>query len=251
MNRTPKLYLNDLPRYGLGIVFLWFGIDKFLIHEFYLSWFSSTPRVSSILPFDDPSLSIYFIGVIELILASLLFAGVWVRWVSLTVILFLIAILTTAQYPSSFPQDIGLIGIALLLALTNVSWQKAKTKKFLNFLWIVRYSMVAVLILWAADHIINIDIHVGWMQLASPLGEVFSGATIRMLLVLVALTEISLAGMMASGKITITKYSLIAVTVFFVFARVFLAPPLSNHQTIGLAIVSGWLAYVAISKKQV
>ncbi|KAG2475824.1 MAG: hypothetical protein NPMRth3_3560002, partial [Nitrosopumilales archaeon] len=68
-----SVYLNDLPRHGLGIVFLWFGIDKFIIHEFYLSWFSATERVRVILPFQDLSSSIYAIGTIELIFAALLF----------------------------------------------------------------------------------------------------------------------------------------------------------------------------------
>jgi len=66
-------YLNDIPRYGLGIVFLWFGIDKFIIHDFYLSWFSATERVRILLPTQDLSLSIYGIGVIELVFAALLF----------------------------------------------------------------------------------------------------------------------------------------------------------------------------------
>ena len=135
------VYLNDLPRYGLGIVFLWFGIDKFIIHEFYLTWFSATERVKVILPFQDLSSSIYVIGVVELIFAALLFAGVKIRWVSVAVILFLLVILLTAQYPSSYPQDIGLIGIAGLLVLANSTWKKAKTEKFLKFLWVIRYSI--------------------------------------------------------------------------------------------------------------
>ncbi len=73
------VYFNDIPRYGLAIVFLWFGIDKFVIHDFYLSWFSATERVRILLPTQDLSLSIYGIGVIELVFAALLFAGLKIR----------------------------------------------------------------------------------------------------------------------------------------------------------------------------
>lgn len=245
------VYLNDIPRYSLGIVFLWFGIDKFVITDFYLSWFASTERVRTLLPTEDLSISIYGIGVIELIFAALLFIGVKIRWVALAAVFFIIVILITAQYPSSFPQDIGLVGIALVLVLTNVTWGRAKTEKFLSFLRIMRYSIVAVLLLWAADHIVNIDRHLGWLQLASPLAGSLSADEIKFLLVTVFITEIVLGAMLASGRHLITKYSLIAVTFFFVFALVALAPPTNNHQTIGLALSTGWLAYIACSKNKV
>jgi len=245
------VYFNDIPRYGLGIVFLWFGIDKFVIHDFYLSWFSATERVRILLPTQDLSLSIYGIGVIELAFAALLFSGVKIRWVSLGVIIFIILILFTAQYPSSYPQDIGLLGIAIVLVLTNVTWNKAKTEKFLKFLPIMRYSIAAVLILWAVDHIENFDRHIGWWQLQNPTIGSLSSNEVELLLISVFITEIVLAGMIASGKIRITKYSLIAVTIFLLFAFIVLAPPTNNHQTIGLALTTGWLAYIAVSKNRV
>jgi len=245
------VYFNDIPRYGLGIVFLWFGIDKFVIHDFYLSWFSATERVRILLPTQDLSLSIYGIGLIELVFAALLFSGVKIRWVSLAVIVFLILILITAQYPSSYPQDIGLLGIATVLVLTNVTWNKAKTEKFLKFLPIMRYSIAAVLILWAVDHITNFDRHIGWWQLQNPIIGSMSPNEVELLLISIFITEILLGGMIAYGKIRITKYSLIAVTAFLLFAFVALAPPTNNHQTIGLALLTGWLTYNAFSKNRV
>ena len=245
------VYLNDLPRYGLGIVFLWFGIDKFIIHEFYLTWFSATERVRVILPFQDLSLSIYVIGVVELIFAALLFAGVKIRWVSVAVILFLLVILLTAQYPSSYPQDIGLIGIAGPLVLANSTWKKAKTEKFLKFLWVIRYSISAVLFLWAMDHIVNINRHIGWIQLSSPLSEGLAANEVYSFLVVIVLVEIILGGIIALGKVSLTKFALVAVTIFFVFAIVGLAPPLNNHQTLGLALSTAWLAFIAHNKNRV
>ena len=246
-----SVYLNDLPRYSLGIVFLWFGIDKFIIHEFYLSWFSATERVRVILPFQDLSSSIYAIGTIELIFAALLFAGVKIRWISVAVILFLLAILLTAQYPSSYPQDIGLLGIAVLLFLTNGVWKKAKTEKFLKFLWVVRFSIAAVLFLWAADQIVNIDRHVGWLQLSSPLSESLDANEANSFLISISVVEIVLGVMIVVGKTSLTKYALVAVTIFFVFAFMLLEPPLNNHQTIGFVLVTAWLAYIAYTKNKV
>ena len=246
-----SVYLNDLPRYSLGIVFLWFGIDKFIIHEFYLTWFSATERVRVILPFQDLSSSIYAIGTIELIFAALLFAGVKIRWISVAVILFLLAILLTAQYPSSYPQDIGLLGIAVLLFLTNGVWKKAKTEKFLKFLWVVRFSIAAVLFLWAADQIVNIDRHVGWLQLSSPLSESLDANEANSFLISISVVEIVLGVMIVVGKTPLTKYALVAVTIFFVFAFVLLEPPLNNHQTIGFVLVTAWLTYIAYTKNKV
>jgi len=246
-----SVYLNDLPRHGLGLVFLWFGIDKFIIHEFYLSWFSATERVRVILPFQDLSSSIYAIGAIELIFAALLFAGVKIRWISVAVILFLLAILLTAQYPSSYPQDIGLLGIAILLFLTNGVWKKAKTEKFLKFLWVVRFSIAAVLFLWAADQIVNIDRHVGWLQLSSPLSESLDANEANSFLISISVIEIVLGVMIVVGKTPLTKYALVAVTIFFVFAFMLLEPPLNNHQTIGLALATAWLTYIAYTKNKV
>jgi len=244
-----SVYLNGLPRHGLGIVFLWFGIDKFILHEFYLAWFSATERL--ILPFEDPSSSIYAIGAIELVLAALLFAGLKIRWVSVAIILFLLIILLTAQYPSSYPQDIGLLGIAVFLLLTNGARKKAGTEKFLKFLWIIRLSIAAVLFLWAADQMVNFDRHIGWLQLSSPLSESLTTNGINSFLITIFVVEVVLGAIIAIGKTPLTKYALVAMTIFFVFALVALEPPLNNHQTIGLTIVTAWLAYMAYSKKRV
>ena len=245
------VYINDVPRHGLGIIFLFFGIDKFLIHEFYVSWFTATERLTVILPFHDISLSIYMIGVIELLLAALLFVGIGVRWVSVASSVWLIAILFIAGYPSSFPQDIGLLGISVMLILTNAAWKNAYTEKFLNYLWVMKYPISAVLLLWAVDHIANYTRHIGWMQFASPIAKGLSANDAVTLIISIAIMEIVLAAMIASGKLPVTKYSLLVVTIFFLFARVALAPPLNNHQSIGLAFATAWLGYIAFSKRRI
>jgi len=246
-----SVHFNNLPRYGLGLVFLWFGIDKFIIHEFYLSWFSATKRVSSILPFQDISSSIYAIGMIELIFAILLFAGLKIRWVCVAVILFLLTIILTAQYPSSYPQDIGLVGIAVFLILANGVWKKAVTEKFLKFSWIIRISIAIVLFLWAADQIVNIDRHIGWFQLSSPLSDSLTTNNVNSFLLSISVVEIVLGVIIVVGKAPLTKYALVAVTIFFVFAIMSLEPPLNNHQTVAFVLSTASLAYIAFSKNKV
>ncbi len=239
---------NDLPRYGLAVVFLWFGADKFFIHEFYVSWFSATQRVTTLLPSQDLSLSIYIIGVFELVIAAFLFAGIKIRSVSIVVIVWLVIILATAQYPSSFPQDIGLVGIASMLALTNAAWKNVHVDKFLKYSRIVKYSISAVLILWAIDHGVNYEKHIGWMQLANPMIKEVGTNGLTVLIASVTVAELVLAVMISVDKAS-TKY-LIAVTVFFVFARLMLGPPSNNHQTIGLAFATAWLAFVTFGKRK-
>lgn len=251
MHATQRVnYVNDLPRYSLAIVFLWFGIDKFLIHEFYVSWLSATQRVTMLLPSPDLSLSIYVIGVVELVIAAFLFAGIKIRLVSIVVIIWLVVILFTAQYPSSFPQDIGLVGIAVMLALTNVTWKNAYADKFLNYSWIATFSISAVLILWAIDHGVNYERHIGWMQLASPMIRALGINDLMVLIASIIITELVLAVMISVHKIPETKY-LIAATAFFVFSVLILGPPANNHQTIGLAFVTAWLAFAVFSKRKV
>lgn len=157
-------YINDLPRYGLVIVFLWFGIDKFVLHEFYVNWLTATERVKVLLPIQDLSLSIYAIGIAELVLGAFLFIGLKIRLVAIAVSIWLILIISTAQYPSSFPQDLGILGIALMLILSNTTWKNAHIEKLLKYLWILRYSIAAVFFLWAADYLLNYKRHIGWMQ---------------------------------------------------------------------------------------
>ncbi len=249
MNSKQLVNHNDLPRYGLGLVFLWFGADKFLIHEFYVSWFSATQRVTALLPSQDLSLSIYAIGIFEIVIAVFLFAGIKIRLASILVIGWLVIILATAQYPSSFPQDIGLVGIASMLALTNATRKNEHVDRFLKYSRIAKYSISAVLILWAIDHGVNYGRHIGWMQLANPIIRELGANELTVLIISVTVVELVLAVMISVDK-TSTKY-LIAVTVFFVFARLMLGPPANNHQTIGLAITTAWLTFVAFSKRKV
>lgn len=236
-------FINDLPRYGLAMVFLWFGIDKFVLHEFYINWLTATERVKILLPTQDLSLSIYSIGIAELILGAFLFLGLKIRLIGIVVSVWLILIISTAQYPSSFPQDLGLLGIAIVLILSNATWANAHIDKFLRYLWILRYSIAVVFFLWAADYLLNYKRHIGWMQLFSPFFRNLSANEVLYFIVFIATVEIVLGVMIVIVKGNRAKYSLAAATVFFISATILLDPPTNNHQSVGLAFSTVWLAY--------
>lgn len=243
-------YINDLPRYGLIIVFLWFGIDKFVLHEFYVNWLSATERVKALLPIQDLSLSIYAIGTVELVLGAFLLIGIKIRLVAIVVSVWLVLIISTAQYPSSFPQDIGLLGTALLLILSNATWNNAYLRKFLKYLWILRYSIATVFFLWAADYLLNYKRHIGWMQLFSTFSRNLSTNELLYIILSIAIVEIVLGFMIFLIMGNRARYALAATTLFLISATILLDPPANNHQSIGLAFSTGWLAYLGFIKRK-
>jgi len=178
----------------------------------------------------------------------LLFAGKKILWVGGASILFLLLILLTAQYPSSYPQDIGLLGIAGFLVLINFGTNKGKFDKILKFVWIIRFSIASVLILWAIDQFANVERHVGWLQLTNPLSSNLTTYELNSLLMIIASVEITLGVLLVLGKTPFIKHALIASTIFFAFAIMALEPPLNNHQTLGLIITTAWLVVINYRK---
>jgi uncharacterized membrane protein YphA (DoxX/SURF4 family) len=238
-----KNYASELPRYALAVVFAWFGIDKFLIHQYYVSWFSATKSITAFLPFQDISMSVYSIGIIEMVLSALLFLGIKIRIISSIVIVFLAIILFTAKYPSSFPQDLGLIGIAFMLVMHHTSTKYKKHVNSFKFSRIATYSISLVFFLWAIDYFLNYQRHEGWIHLFSPIFSNLGASETLYLIIIVGILEVILAILLAIGDHIKSKYPFVVTAVFLVFAVVTLDPPINNHQTIGLAISSFWLGY--------
>lgn len=238
-----KNYANELPRYGLAVVFAWFGIDKFLIHQYYVSWFSATKSIMILLPFQDISMSVYSIGITEIGLSALLFLGIKIRVVSSLVIVFLATILFTAKYPSSFPQDLGLIGIALMLVMSYVYTKNKSQENRFKYSCMVTYSVSLVLVLWATDYFLNYERHTGWIRLFSPIFSNLGTNEALYLIVVIGILEILLAIFLIIGDHIKNKYPFVATVVFLIFAVLTLDPPMNNHQTIGLATASFWLGY--------
>ncbi|RMF31073.1 MAG: hypothetical protein D6752_02900, partial [Candidatus Nitrosothermus koennekii] len=159
------------------------------------------------------------------IIAIALFLGFKIRYTAIISGIWLVIIMFMAQYPSSLPQDLGLLGIVILLTLKDVK----------RYDWIVRYAIALVLILWAADQVVNYDRHLGWISIASYIGKSVDANTIIYPLVVI---EVILSALYAYGKV---RYAFLAGSIFFIIAKSILEPPLNNYQSIGFVLISIWL----------
>lgn len=238
-------YMNNLPRYAIGIVFLIFGVDKFVGFDRYFAWFMATERTQILMPGGDVGTFIYAMGAVEIILAILLLAGIFARETAIVVSILLITILSVAQYPSSFPQDLGLLCTSTMLVFT--SKRQITSERYSQFSRLSRFGLSAVLFLWATDHILNVNNHISWLQLSNVAFREMPTNQVFVFVILVAIVELVLGSMMAAGKLRMYPY--IASAAFFAIAFLMLAPPLNNYQSIGLAIISSWLAYLALMKR--
>jgi uncharacterized membrane protein YphA (DoxX/SURF4 family) len=204
-----------------------------------------TDRARTLLPTQDISMFVYVLGAIELIIAVLLLSGVVVRATAIAATVMLVTIIATAQYPSSFPQDIGLIGIAVMLVITSAGWRSRIEQTTPSL--IVRYSISAVLLIWAVDHLVNASTHVSWMQLINTTMRTLPSESIHQMIFSIAIIEIIIGVMLASGKLA--RYFSIAASALFIVAYISLAPPLNSYQSIGLAITSAWLFFIAVQDR--
>lgn len=104
-------------RAGLGIVFVWIGIDIFRHPE---NWIGFVPQN---LPFDfDRDLALKINGTLDALLGTLLILGVFPKVVSAVAALHLVAVLIGQGVDAVLIRDVGLLGAALALFF----WPKKK-----------------------------------------------------------------------------------------------------------------------------
>ena len=113
-----KEIFRDLPilliRLGLGFVFFWFGIDKFVHPGLWIGWIPH--RVLSLVPI-FPGIFIFLLGIIETVLGSLLLLGIFVRFVAFVSALHLLAIIFSLGFNDIVVRDIGLLTMAVALVI--------------------------------------------------------------------------------------------------------------------------------------
>ena len=113
-----KEIFRDLPiffiRLGLGFVFFWFGIDKFIDPGLWIGWIPDS--ILSFVPI-FPGTFIFLLGIVETILGILLIFGVLVRIVAFVSALHLLAIIFSLGFNDIVVRDIGLLTMALALAI--------------------------------------------------------------------------------------------------------------------------------------
>lgn len=114
-----------LARISVGLVFLLFGMGKFQNDI----WAQTIKNMAFFKAFPwDPNLSVFLIGVVEIVTATALIFGLFTRFFAGLAALQLAAILILLQFQQI--RDIGLLGICLFLMLT-----KDKSFSLGNFLW--------------------------------------------------------------------------------------------------------------------
>jgi len=106
-----KGYAPLLVRVGLGLVFLFFGVDKIQRPEVWVGWIP--PFLRGI----DNFLLIN--GIIEIAFGVLLIIGLFTRYVALIVSVFLMGILVVFSIDNITGRDIGLLFSAVSLILTG------------------------------------------------------------------------------------------------------------------------------------
>ena len=123
-----KYFLSSfILRLGLGVVFLFFGVGKFLGDV----WAQTIPNFSLIqmLPLSAHTIVI-IIGSSEVIIGGLLIVGLFTRWVALAASVELIIILLLLNF--SEIRDIGLLAGFLSLVFTGSSFLSLDALLFHN-----------------------------------------------------------------------------------------------------------------------
>jgi uncharacterized membrane protein YphA (DoxX/SURF4 family) len=99
-------------RLGLGIIFFWFGIDKFW--HTYL-WVGFIPMwMNGLLPF-SAEVFMYIQGVIETVLGLMLLSGFKVKYAGGLCALILLGIIATMGFNDIMIRDFGLLMMAVAL----------------------------------------------------------------------------------------------------------------------------------------
>src|SRR3989338_2498935 len=103
-----------IVRVGLGLIFLYTGMSKL--------FFGMMPTLDKILPFIPLNISVYFLGLLEIILAIFLLAGLITRiaaWISAVLyLLFIIFGLALGLFNAAgLFKDIGFLAAAVAAAI--------------------------------------------------------------------------------------------------------------------------------------
>ncbi len=109
-------YSNIFLRLGLAAVFIWFGVDKFLNPQYWLSaWIpQSVLTVASGVGLSGMDV-VYSSGVFELLVGASVLSNIFIKIFSVLAIVFLVTVLFTFGVSEVIVRDLGLIGGFLAL----------------------------------------------------------------------------------------------------------------------------------------
>jgi uncharacterized membrane protein YphA (DoxX/SURF4 family) len=105
-------------RIGLAIVFLWFGIDKFIQPQYWLdAWVPSfVQNFASGIHIGGRDL-INLIGIFEVIVALSLLTGFFMRYFAVAAAVFLVSIIAIHGFNEVIIRDIGLVGALIAIII--------------------------------------------------------------------------------------------------------------------------------------
>ena len=104
-------YSNIFLRLGLAAVFIWFGVDKFLTPQYWLSaWIpQSALSVASRVGVSGMDV-VYASGVFELLVGASVLSNIFIKIFSVLALIFLVAVLLTFGISEVIIRDVGLMG---------------------------------------------------------------------------------------------------------------------------------------------
>lgn len=107
---------NVFLRLGLAAVFIWFGVDKFLNPQYWLSAWVPQSALSIASKFGLGGTDIvYSSAVLELLVGASVLSNIFIKAFSVLALLFLISVLFTFGISEVLVRDIGLMGGFLAL----------------------------------------------------------------------------------------------------------------------------------------
>lgn len=109
-------YSNLFLRLGLAAVFIWFGVDKFINPEYWLSaWIpQSIVLIASKIGISGVNI-VYVSAIFELLVGASILSNIFIKVFSVLAIIFLATILLFFGVSEVLIRDIGLIGGFLAL----------------------------------------------------------------------------------------------------------------------------------------
>ena len=104
-------YSNLFLRLGLATVFIWFGIDKFINPQYWISAWISQNILSIASKAGIGGIEIVYIsGIFELLVGASILSNIFIKILSVLALIFLITILFTFGISEVIIRDIGLMG---------------------------------------------------------------------------------------------------------------------------------------------
>lgn len=109
-------YSNLFLRLGLAAVFIWFGVDKFLHPEYWLSSWVPQNIISLASKAGISGMDVvYASGVFELLVGASVLSNIFIKIFSVLALVFLVTVLFTFGISEVLIRDIGLMGGFLAL----------------------------------------------------------------------------------------------------------------------------------------